>query len=70
MPDQYSMYVCIMSMCKCTCKIGAERTPDPGTSGNRCDPIECQDPDIEENCLFHINCAVFFVSSVFIMPEL
>ena len=33
------------------------------------DPIECQGPDIKDECLFHIDCAIFFMSTVFMVPE-
>ena len=33
------------------------------------DPIECQGPDIKNNCLFHIDCAIFSLIAVFMVPE-
>ena len=33
------------------------------------DSIECQGPDIKGNCLFYINCAIFFTSAVSMVPE-
>ena len=55
--------------------LGVERTPNLDTSGNRCAkpdpryPIECQGPDIKDNCLFHIYWTIFFMSAVFLVPE-
>ena len=49
-----------------------ERTPDPTTSGSRCakpDPNECLSPDIRDSSFFHTNCAIFFMSIVFMVPE-
>ena len=51
---------------------GTNTRPTPDTSGYRGeipDPIERQGPDIKENWSFHINSAIFFVSSVFTVPE-
>ena len=28
------------------------------------DPIECKGPDIKDNCFFHIDCTIFFMSTV------
>ena len=33
------------------------------------DPMECQGPVIKISCLFYINCAIFFMSAVFIVLE-
>ena len=55
-----------------------ERTPDPTRTPkviggqNRPEipkPIECQGPDIKDNCLFHINWDIFFMIAVFMVPE-
>ena len=51
---------------------GVERTTDPTTSGSRCaklDPNECQSPDMRYSRFFHINCAIFFMSIFFMVPE-
>ena len=33
------------------------------------DPVEFQGPDIKDNCLFYIICAIFFMSAVFMVLE-
>ena len=58
--------------------VGVERTPDPDTSGNRCEKPDPRYPTrlsvkvlisgIE--VFFHINCAIFFMSTVFMAPEI
>ena len=58
--------------------LGVERTPDPSltrlvigaqnptqdTRPEIPDPIECQGPDIKDNCLFNSDCTIFFMSTV------
>ena len=58
--------------------VWVERTPDLKTAGNRyAEPYPnyptrlCAKAliDIKDNCLFHMNCAIFFMSAVFIVSE-